>query len=1229
MVDQPQQPLTPAQPVTTPDQLKAGSQADQLSFDSDYAAHFKGAQADDARDFFQGMAQQQTAMAAPPPGQPAPTSSADSLDAGMAQEGAAASAAGRDIGLGLVQAPRSIARGTIKGVNSMIDFAAGVADLAPTISLLNKEGETSYPRVLTAGEDMKRLQTGENKTRAKDGKPPVDITTPPQIPVPGEVAKPTVTGSLIEGVSQFLVGLKGVDKVADVVKAGKAGVTAMKAVDAVPGALESVAKGTAADLLAFDAHQQRLSNVIEQVPQLQNPVTAFLAAKPDDSFAEGKLKQAIEGAGLGMVGEALFKGVSLMKKGKDALQAAKEGGLTTADFEHLPLSAQTGEQFQKEALSVLGDVNDQRFIIPRTPAPQQPVEDAGTAAVRKLGKAAKTTAKTSPQAVLDATKSDLPADIQINFARIEGPDDIKRAMQELANDPRLTPDVIKARRGVVSDEQLMQNAENTDGFSALMQRRVGGTLNDQQTIAARTLYYDTTDRLIEAANKAAATTASSYDQYVFRRMMAIHHAVQQDLLGARAETARALRAWSIPVSGGNIDRLRGIEEALDNFGGAEATQDLAKRLSLMSQAGPMNTEQINAVARGGALARTGKALQEAWSMGLLTSPRTHEVNVSSNVLTGLTLGAERYGMAAQGEITYAEANQFMVGYLGSFRQALANGAKAFRTGQTGFGVGKIDAPFERATSREVLDPLGKAGVFSKAIDWYGAVLNKYVGGSLAAGDEFGKTLLYNAQLRALGARQAARMGLEGKAVGEHIANVLADPPPMMRSDAMEFANYGTYTSALTDGSAAAAKAINKIPGAKMLVPFTRTPINIFKFTFERTPVGLLSSKMREDIAAGGVRKASAVAKLGMGSSVMMLGVDMTMQGEATGAGPADPAVRSKLMAAGWRPYSIPINGKYYSYARFEPFATWLGMSADMTEILGNYDTYDIQQQEDIDQLATASVAAIANQVVGKTFLQGISDLTEVLSDSKRYGQQWLNKYAGSVVPNGVADLEKAVSPEREQIFGMMDAIKARIPGLSGSVFKRRNEYGEITKNYYPDPNDKVLAFTERAGQIFNPIQTNDRNAPAAKLQQWFLTTGIDGPNMPSKTQNFEIPGDFTGAKIAVNLRDHPEIYDRFLELRGEVKLPQYEKSTLKEYLVKLVNQDVPYSKVFFMGLAKNKEDQQRYIAGVTQDYDRAIRKRLVDEFPVLRQTMSAERTRQIPLQGNAGSQGLVRTKPLP
>jgi len=1258
----------------------------------------------------------------------------------------------KDVVLGIRQSPRRIGRGAVKGVNSMLGLIDSVTNLTPTMTMMDEEGNTSYPRFVTQGMWEKRMTKNvnrkidaHNKEVGWNEKDKVDLNAAPALPNLAPAKDASVTGDAIEGISQFLTGLKAVDKIAKGAKL--AGFTKVGDFLKGSGAASSIVRGSLADLLAFDQHEQRLSDVIQRVPALQNPVTEWLAGDDNDGVLEGKVKQAIEGAVGNTLGEALFRGIKFVKQGKDAAKQMAADGVTIDDLVAKSVDDVNGVQVNAQHFADIGDADNAELVIKKfhkeadivkggadqvkkvgakldqaaTEAAGVPAEQVagvtpsigGSAGIKayhgtnvdfenfdisksKSGEAiyfstdkskadafSKTRGDGNPRivekfidlknplvlkhneggleaaiksakakghdgiikldkngnpltiaafdtsSIKDAPRQIGKPEIKINFARINGEEDIKKVMQQLANDPDLSPSVQAARRGTQTTEMTLKGAEDVDGFDELLTRRTGEAFNDQQIVAARKVYYDTTNKLLELAEKASSPTATDMDQFMFRKMMSVHHAVQKEMLGARAEAGRALRAWSIPLEGTGGQRVKDIENMLNEFGGAEATKDLAKRLTAISKTGGLTTAQINAVTNGGALARTSKALINVWQMGLLTSPRTHVVNVTSNTMTGLLLGAEKFSASLMGDtpIKAREAVEYYIGYLGSFKEALVNAGHAFKTGQTGMGLGKIDLPPINPASREILDPEGKAGMFSKALAMYGETLNRVVGGGLAAGDEFAKTTLYRGQLRALATRQGIAQGLNGDALKKFIAESVTNPDAYIKSDAMEFAAYGTYTNAIEAGGSAVQKFVAKVPAARLVVPFVRTPINIFKFTFSRTPLGLISQQMRDDLAAGGVKRSQALAKLGTGTSVMMLGTDFALNGNITGAGPTDPETRSRLRSAGWRPYSIKIGDEYYSYSRFDPFATWLGMSADMTEIMTNYEAYDVKAQEEIDQLVTAGVAAISNQVVGKTFLQGIADMTQVLSDSKRYGPQYLQQYAGSLVPAGVADIERAVSPEVEQVFNMMDAIKARIPGLSDAVPKRRNTYGEVIKNY--TPGEGWDGVPERLMTMINPVLHSDPNAPDQKLDQWFLANGVDGPNMPRKTQEFEDPRSFGRVKASIDLREYPEIYDRFLELRGQVKLPQYQNMTMKKYLSGLVDKKVPGSSVFFNGFATDREKQGHIVAGIVSDYDRAIRKQLVNEFPVLQQIIIEENGKQKAMNANSGAQGLIRKKAFP
>ncbi|PRH86564.1 hypothetical protein C5L14_14615 [Labrys okinawensis] len=145
-------------------------------------------------------------------------------------------------------------------------------------------------------------------------------------------------GGFVGGLGQFAGGMVGLGKFTEGLKVlpwiGR-GIEALEGLaqgsKAVKAGVEAT-KATIVNTTMFDPHQERLSNVIEQFPQLRNPITGFLAAHPGDTDAEGRLKNALENLGIEATAGALLMGGMRLYK---ALSSGDREGITRASDEVL------------------------------------------------------------------------------------------------------------------------------------------------------------------------------------------------------------------------------------------------------------------------------------------------------------------------------------------------------------------------------------------------------------------------------------------------------------------------------------------------------------------------------------------------------------------------------------------------------------------------------------------------------------------------------------------------------------------------------------------------------------------------------------------------------------------------------------------------------------------------------------------------------------------------------
>lgn len=136
---------------------------------------------------------------------------------------------------------------------------------------------------------------------------------------------------LATGIAQFGTAFLGVGEVLmPLAYASKA----LKA-----GQVAAGVQGGVAAAVGLDPHGARLSDFIQQFPALQNPVTNFLAAKPEDSDALGRFKNSLENlllpAGIGAGAKAITAtakaSVKVLTSVVEALKFQRAGNIPAAN----------------------------------------------------------------------------------------------------------------------------------------------------------------------------------------------------------------------------------------------------------------------------------------------------------------------------------------------------------------------------------------------------------------------------------------------------------------------------------------------------------------------------------------------------------------------------------------------------------------------------------------------------------------------------------------------------------------------------------------------------------------------------------------------------------------------------------------------------------------------------------------------------------------------------------
>lgn len=725
--------------------------------------------------------------------------------------------------------------------------------------------------------------------------------------------------------------------------------------------------------------------------------------------------------------------------------------------------------------------------------------------------------------LLEGPGSGPTEDSRVNAKYINGPMDLKLAIQKVAE---IDQAGIQAARGgaggVKSWEQA--NAEAESYITDVM----GGKM---VTTGAQTVSHDILQRaafkvMVSVAKYslqlrdvvlAKGDNATIQDQFDYLNSIVRMRMTQAEFLGLRAASARAMnQIRDMTPDSGAIDKMveatSGRQLFQDKTDAELAGELKAKLTTIMAQ--HFSGKSALDIARlqkdikdlKGQLkfskavteATTWDKVVEGWRAGLLSGPVTHTTNLFGTgafqvlrtpvdalaAIIGMARGASP-GTGESDRATMSDAIAGLGAYLGGIQDGLKVGYHQFMLDEI---TGKTES------HREAIP--GRAGEIIR-------IPLRMMG----AEDAMVTTMYERKAMRQMAMRTAfdEQMNPATREFAKRVDELLDNPTMEMLAAAKEDATRMTFNAPLGEKGAALQSFVAKW-NLQWMIPFIRTPINIAKELLRMSPFAPAVAEWRQAIGKGGIERDKALAEIALGTGITALTMAYAFAGNISGAGSPDPG-KNRGKAGVWQPYSILIGDTWYEYARIQPTGTLMGMAADIATI------WDHMTPEELDKVPKMLAAAFAQAITNQTFLQGITNFVNAISDPTRFGPRFLQSFAGSMVPNVIGQPTAMADPVVREVNGMIEAIQARIPGFRQQLLPKRDWLGE------------EVPTKERLGVVM-PVRVQEISDDKVRLEAARLDISLAGP--PKKTHI----GKGTGKLGDVELT--PEERNIFAKVGGEM-----------------------------------------------------------------------------------------------
>lgn len=960
----------------------------------------------------------------------------------------------------------------------------------------------------------------------------------------------TLAGNVTEGVSRFLGGyflpskfLKGAGLV------GGFGVTALRGLTA----------GAAADLTVFDPNEGRLSDMLVEFdsPVLNNAVTQYLATDEEDTEMEGRLKNVLEGMIIGGVAEGVLFGIKAFKKAKatqnidEKLAIYKEAGDAIKEVQ----AGNTTAPVVRKAIVDGNPAINVDELVKEFKVGEKTAKADSESFIKKIlntksFRNAEHVLKTIDDAVSqfdDATKNFLENDVLRNDVAEELAKTLARNKDEILRAlPKQTEAAKQGTVRMLATKMVLQEIAR----------------NLQETSIKYIAQFGDNEKLW---TKQARQEIANYT----RLIQDVTYSLKEQIRGA-ARVTQAGRVQVGAVGGKVIDAEKAAEFVrLYN----------SNPIILARKFASGSLDEVIQNAGKTKYQKTIEVFNSAYINSLLSGVFTQAVNLKSGLYEALIRPMEQVigGAIARDKKSIQLGFAQYRGMISSFRDTWKAVGIALRQGdavldplaRTQDNLQIVNGKAVRPISAANLGFNGRVGT---AVDWIGRVI-ELPSRLLITSDEFLKQVNYRGRLLSNALENTMELGLditskEGKKNIDRIlkegfdanglANIKNNP---INEKALQYARESTFTNSLTNGSylnwgSKIENFIRSSPEFRFIMPFIRTPTNLWRHFSNRVPGFGLLTRQNQELWNSGDRRARAevLGRQALGFAGTMYALDVALEyiqtkdgmrlPKLTGNGPANFDIKKQWLSLGWQPYSIAKQNSdgtvtYIQYNRMDPRFYVLGIMADLKENIAN-----INDEDKADIFGSAFLTVFKN-ATNKTYLRGLSDVFEVLAEpTPKNISQFFGGVVGNLIPfvsfrsqgiPGILDPDKEALETRSFI----DQVIAKTPFAKGYLETKR----DILTG---EPIEK-----KQTGLVINPDGI-------ASFSFWFM-----GPTMVGKESDVkQDPTAYEVARLKLTLsapetkkfkvdltefkKGNQTAYDYWLEQVGKAK--DFDGTTLKQKL---------------------------------------------------------------------------------